>query len=353
MEQQQAPGFLEQLLHSVTKLWSITKKQREFWVEVSEVIKRKQAEVDLYIKNEMYLNNEVPALGILSVLPEEIRQEIYFKVDVKTVLCGLMRSCKTLKNTIKEEIIRWKDVVERQAEKIRFQKITMIEMDFLNRYKGWKFVSEILATDALNSNNSRIWKKDGWKIQDKKEDSIEWYVGDESHNGFARLKYSNGNIYEGEIILTTRSGKGKLVLTTGELYDGDWRDNKRNGYGKNTWPDGETYEGDWKDNKRNGKGRNQWSSGEVYEGEYKSNNREGFGVIRCANGDMYVGEWKNDSRHGQGKFTCQNGDSYDGGWRHAQKHGHGKYTWGNGAVYEGEWVDNKIKYECDRMLLIQ
>lgn len=49
--------------------------------------------------------------------------------------------------------------------------------------------------------------------------------------GFVRIRYPNGNVYEGYLQSNKKNGKGKLYYSNGDVYEGEWVNNKREGSG--------------------------------------------------------------------------------------------------------------------------
>ena len=82
-----------------------------------------------------------------------------------------------------------------------------------------------------------------------------------------RKKYENG-IYEGDLdIYEIRNGYGKMTYEDGGVYEGEWKDDDFNGMGKYIWPSGSVYEGDFLDGVRSGYGKMVCDSGNAYEGD--------------------------------------------------------------------------------------
>ena len=52
------------------------------------------------------------------------------------------------------------------------------------------------------------------------------------NQGMAKIRFANGDIYEGGIANQKRQGKGKLYYQNGDYYEGEWALNKRDGKGK-------------------------------------------------------------------------------------------------------------------------
>ena len=56
--------------------------------------------------------------------------------------------------------------------------------------------------------------------------------------------------YEGDVNSSTMAdGKGVMKFSSGDVYDGDWENGKMNGKGAMLYHDGVFYQGDWKDGK--------------------------------------------------------------------------------------------------------
>lgn len=62
-------------------------------------------------------------------------------------------------------------------------------------------------------------------------DYLDGFFDGNVFSGSAHLTYTDGSIYEGEVIEGKRDGTGTYTWNTGEFYDGKWTDNKMNGYG--------------------------------------------------------------------------------------------------------------------------
>ena len=170
------------------------------------------------------------------------------------------------------------------------------------------------------------------------------YEGDwvnSSMSGKGTYTWSSGEIYEGDWVDGHRTGKGKFIWTTGDIYDGDWVDGERTGKGTFIWASGATYIGDYVNGVRTGKGKYIWTNGNVYEGDFVDNERSGYGVFTYASGDTYTGEWLGGKFHGNGTYHYTAGHVYVGKWVSGNRTGYGKMTWSDGSSYDGEWLNNK------------
>ena len=58
------------------------------------------------------------------------------------------------------------------------------------------------------------------------------------------------------------NGWAKLTYGTGEVYEGKWVNGKMNGWGKRTLKNGVVvYEGEWQDDKKHGRGVMRYENG--------------------------------------------------------------------------------------------
>ena len=60
------------------------------------------------------------------------------------------------------------------------------------------------------------------------------------------IKYSNGNIYHGELKNKQPNGTGKMDFADGKVtsYEGDWKNSVPDGKGILVWVNGDTYKDD-------------------------------------------------------------------------------------------------------------
>jgi hypothetical protein len=111
-------------------------------------------------------------------------------------------------------------------------------------------------------------------------------------NGIGVFIWSNGDRYEGEYSMGTRSGQGSFIWADGKRYDGEFKDDARSGVGRMEWPDGTIYEGGFEEGKMSGKGVLSWPSGERYIGWFSNDHMEGHGAHYSSDGStIYEGEW--------------------------------------------------------------
>lgn len=100
------------------------------------------------------------------------------------------------------------------------------------------------------------------------------------------------------------AGESIYLYTDGSVYVGGVRDNRRDGFGRMMFANGDVYEGDWQYNKKNGKGLYYYYHVEtVYDGNWIQNMKEGWGTYYQQDGSWLEGDWKANrlkSRSGDG-----------------------------------------------------
>eukprot|EP01084_Bolivina_argentea_P277362 473488_1 len=181
---------------------------------------------------------------------------------------------------------------------------------------------------------------------DGDEEASEYYTKD----GKAKVMYSNGDTFDGELIEGKKNGKG--IYCWKELkatYEGEWSMNIRNGHGKFTYSDGSQYEGAWADDCRNGKGTYMYATGDSYCGEYINGKREGEGIYTYKQDhSQLIGLWKND-RFVSGKWRYNDNTQYVGTFDNNTPIGKGIFTFPSnnqnvGSYEDGVWRSQSIVY---------
>ena len=183
--------------------------------------------------------------------------------------------------------------------------------------------------------------------------------------GFGNMRYSNGNIYQGEWLRGKRHGPGVVVYASGNFYSGDWQLDKKWGKGCMFFRGGHVYEGEFASDMRSGVGTMRYQNGNVYQGGWLDDLRQGDGTISFTGGDVVRGKWENDhielgkfnyangdeyegeidpstfSRHGQGCMLYADKGVYVGAWKQGKRWGKGQYTDPHGSVSDGNWKNGK------------
>lgn len=141
------------------------------------------------------------------------------------------------------------------------------------KFVGLSVVAGVILCGALSADAKKV------KVQ-----GVGTYNGHVDKNGIfsgkGKMKYLNGDEYEGHWIGGLRSGQGKLKTASGLVYEGEWiNDDLR--YGKLKYKTMGEYEGFFKNLKLHGYGIRRYPDKTV-EGCWNNDNREGI-VIETDN----------------------------------------------------------------------
>ena len=188
-------------------------------------------------------------------------------------------------------------------------------------------------------------------------------------NGFGRLEYKNGAVYEGIFRDGVRDGVGTYFYESssefyskfegtylndnavrGSIFDKENRlvysgefDGEGNYHGQGTeFFEDAFFTGEFKNNLADGYGRYVHNSGWSYEGQFRDGNYNGSGTLLIY-GESYVGNFKDGYLEGEGTYTDSN-IRYEGNFNESLFHGFGKVTFldtgeiVNGKFEKGEYI---------------
>jgi len=202
------------------------------------------------------------------------------------------------------------------------------------------------------------------------------------------LKFPDGSVYVGELILGQPNGKGIYNFANGKVYDGDWFNGLPNGKGWMLLENGQQFIGHFVNGLRDGDGTIYDMNGkEVYKGYWRSDflgstatfldeyikeymklngdikdyklfseqhikdvlhSYATFGLKKQEeekhtihyNNAVYYGDILGKLEHGYGMLIYNNGETYIGYFINGEMHGEGRYTWKDGSYYDGHWRCN-------------
>mmetsp|Transcript_125882 Transcript_125882/g.187889 ORF Transcript_125882/g.187889 Transcript_125882/m.187889 type:complete len:549 (+) Transcript_125882:152-1798(+) len=163
---------------------------------------------------------------------------------------------------------------------------------------------------------------------------------DEPHGNDGLMKFSDGQVYRGDVRNGLRCGAGVNSWGDGQEYNGEWKQNSRNGRGTHTWRDGRRVCGQWQEGHLNGKVYFSWPNGATYDGMVLKGKKHGRGVHTWADGRVYSGHFENGKESGFGTLTHPDGVKYRGQFKQGVKEGYGIMLWKT-RTYDGEWINNK------------
>ena len=98
--------------------------------------------------------------------------------------------------------------------------------------------------------------------------------------------------YEGHVVKGTFEGEGTLSFkeagdSSSLLYVGGFQNNKFNGKGKMKYRNGDSYDGFWRASVRQGTGSYTWAKGQKYDGQWSEGKRHGQGT-KHRNGTLFA-----------------------------------------------------------------
>ncbi|MCR5518855.1 MAG: hypothetical protein K6F21_00855 [Bacteroidales bacterium] len=186
---------------------------------------------------------------------------------------------------------------------------------------------------------------DARKVKFKNGDVYDGEWKNKAPNGMGVMIYANGEIYSGYWVNGIKNGMGTMVFLNKDEYLGDWKDDKFHGEGKMTYANKDFYQGAWEVGKKHGEGTMTYADGSVYTGSWVEDLYDGKGSYTAVNKDEYVGDWKAGKQCGEGEMKYADGASYSGFWLDGQYSGMGKKSFVNGDVYDGMWEKGVRKGE--------
>lgn len=162
--------------------------------------------------------------------------------------------------------------------------------------------------------------------------------------GGATINYPNGNKYDGDVDENQiPNGEGRMRYKNGDVYEGNWVNGQRSGFGRwihEQWGSyNDVYEGNWENDMKNGQGTMTYSDRQKYVGNWENDNKSGQGTITYPYGNMYgyEGNWANNFMNGQGTMTYHNGKREEGNWVNGQMT-EGTTIYPDGSRYEGTFI---------------
>ena len=162
--------------------------------------------------------------------------------------------------------------------------------------------------------------------------------------GYGKLTYVNGSIYEGEFANNLPSGSdGLLTFTDGRTYRGTFVNGHMQGYGTLEWPNGDVYVGTFDANSITGRGKYFWQlTKATYEGTVEGGMLHGVGVMSWPDGRRYEGSYLNGHRHGFGIFRLADGSVYRGFFESDQRNGDGVFEYPDGVKEFQRWANGSL-----------
>lgn len=118
-------------------------------------------------------------------------------------------------------------------------------------------------------------------------------------SSFGKLKYKNGNVYEGQLLNGKRSGNGTMTFANGDVYIGMWKNDQMNDF----------------------EGLYTYSNGNQYKGSFRHSVNSKFGVF-----------------HGSGTLTVKDLGELIGSFEENMVHGPGRFEFSESETeFESKW----------------
>ena len=159
-----------------------------------------------------------------------------------------------------------------------------------------KRLALLLLITSLNFYSQDTTKR----CTDVKEFTTGTYIGcldyELNADGFGKLTYSNGNVYQGNWSRNYFNGFGTMNFSNGDSYIGNWIKNSMNGLGKMQYANQGYYNGNWKNNMFHGKGKRKIVFTEQYQlltGEFRNDEFfQGTKEVFFENGDRSIRNYR-------------------------------------------------------------
>ncbi|CAD8079009.1 unnamed protein product [Paramecium sonneborni] len=182
------------------------------------------------------------------------------------------------------------------------------------------------------------------KMQSKKIRQLYQDLGPvyEINEKYEIRNFDDGSCYFGVMENEQKSGTGILVwFEIGNILDGIWVNNELNGFSRMIYQNGDIFECDFKLGKANGFGVFQ-SKSKVVKGLWMNNVLNGEGQEMRRDGVRYYGQFKDGQKSGRGIIYYKDGCKYEGEMDKNKMNGKGIFIWNDQSYYEGEFIDGII-----------
>ena len=198
-------------------------------------------------------------------------------------------------------------------------KITVCKLN--NYYKG-----EIHEGDKLK--DVKIYNNKGKEIANCTFEKIDIEL-----NGKGKIKYENGDVYDGEIKGGIANGYGKIKYENGDVYEGEFKDGKPDGenivikYSDNTYYEGIVKDGELKEGTIYINGKNYKVENSKIKDDIKLYNGIKIGKSEA---NLYIDDKLNiripkDIKNGPNLMISPDGTVYDGEFLDGKQNGQGRY----------------------------
>ena len=187
--------------------------------------------------------------------------------------------------------------------------------------------------------SGNAWSQDVEQELSRTDEVYEGSYVNGVREGYGKLTYEDGSVYEGEFANDLPSGNDETMLfADGRRYQGTFIEGQMQGYGTLEWPNGDVYVGTFNANAITGTGTFFWQNGNVsYKGTIEDGKLHGLGVMLWPDGRRYDGAFRQNERHGFGIYRNADGSSYRGFFESNRRHGDGVFEYAEGLKEFQQW----------------
>jgi hypothetical protein len=225
-------------------------------------------------------------------------------------------------------------------------------------YEGHAIVEREVESSELTS-RSRDHSVESQSVESKRENSKSYlfqeydngtvYKGEfveGKRHGYGVEDYPNGDNYDGYWKEDVRHGYGTFSKADGSKLEGNWVDGELTcSHGTLTYSNGDVFQGDVVKGMAHGSGILRTKVGGIYDGEFKDNYIEGYGIFIFSDGSSFNGDWKHGDLHGHGFFRFGHSSDYlEGDWKDGKKTGKCEYIFPDLlGRFSAIWEDGNLK----------
>ncbi|CAD8078500.1 unnamed protein product [Paramecium primaurelia] len=156
------------------------------------------------------------------------------------------------------------------------------------------------------------------------------------------IKQNDDSIYYGILENQQKQGEGiQIWPKIGNLLEGLWENDQLEGYCRMNYANGDIFECQFKQGKTNGFGIFK-SQKKLVKGLWIDNTIQGEGQEIKSDGTKYFGQFQNGKKEGRGILILKDECKYEGQFKNNTFHGQGTFQWNDGSVYTGTFINGQI-----------
>lgn len=173
----------------------------------------------------------------------------------------------------------------------------------------------LLFIDTINiqyDNNDYlhlVHKNNKWvgKMYEKTRICFSEYTLNCKKNGYCKITYNNGNIWQGYFKNDLEDGDFICKFKNNNIVLGSFVAGKRNGKWITKKANGDTFYYSYINNIKDCYVTIKYSNGDMYNGMFRNNNKNGLGIMRHKNENVSIGNYCNGMKFGTGFLQLRDG----------------------------------------------